>query len=473
MLKKTKKNTSFSSTSQDTGFFDIVIGNPPYLKEGRVLKEVFQEVKKTNYYQGKMDLWYAFACFGIDFLSKNGFLCFIATNNWVTNAGSSKLRKKVISCTRIIQLVDFSNFLIFENASIQTMVMLFKKDDTSDNYLFDYRRLQGDTVLSDVLDILDKKENDKAEYLRPVISRINLDGKFLTFSPSSSDFLFEKITQNVFYLKDDEIANGIHPHYDFVNNKLSKKHGLKKGEGIFGLTNQEKQKLKLSEEELNLIKPYYTTAQVKRYYTIPKNDLWIIYTNSRFKNSKSMDKYPNLKKHLDRYKGVITSDNKPYGLHRSREERFFLGDKIIVQRKCVGRPIFSFSNFDCYVSATFYVIKTDRINLKCLLGILNSKLMAYWLRNKGKVQGQNYQLDKEPLQGMPLPIIPNYKLVNYIEKLVNNILAIKSKNINTDTSENERRIDNLVYHLYNLDYDEVKVIEPDFPLSRAEYEGIN
>jgi hypothetical protein len=35
----------------------------------------------------------------------------------------------------------------------------------------------------------------------------------------------------------------------------------------------------------------------------------------------------------------------------------------------------------------------------------------------------------------------------------------------------ERQIDNLVYRLYNLTYEEIKVIEPDFPLTRAEYEG--
>jgi hypothetical protein len=184
-----------------------------------------------------------------------------------------------------------------------------------------------------------------------------------------------------------------------------------------------------------------------------------------------MDKYPNLKQHLDKYKNIITSDNKPYGLHRARDERFFIGEKIIVQRKCAGKPVFSYSDFDCYVSATFYIIKTERINLKCLLGILNSNLIAFWLKNKGKMQGENYQLDKEPLQGIPLPNDTGSKTAKKIEQFVDKILAAKAADPKADATSFERQIDNLVYRLYNLTSDEVKVIEPGFPVGKAEWEG--
>ena len=99
-----------------------------------------------------------------------------------------------------------------------------------------------------------------------------------------------------------------------------------------------------------------------RYYANSKNKLWIIYTGSEFKNPKLMQPYPNLKMHLDRFKDVITSDNKPYGLHRIREERFFKGESITAQRKCPYRPSFSYTDFDCYVSATFYVIEKIKNN---------------------------------------------------------------------------------------------------------------
>jgi adenine-specific DNA-methyltransferase len=109
--------------------------------------------------------------------------------------------------------------------------------------------------------------------------------------------------------------------------------------------------------------------------------------------------------------------------------------------------------------------------MKYLLGLLNSRLMLFWLKNKGKMQGENFQLDKEPLLGMPIQPIMKKQEKPFVA-IVDQILAAKSANPQADTSALERQIDNLVYRLYNLTWDEVKVIEPEFPLGKAEYEGI-
>ena len=195
-----------------------------------------------------------------------------------------------------------------------------------------------------------------------------------------------------------------------------------------------------------------------RYYTIPNNKNWIIYTGAEYKSEHSLDNMPHLKQHLDAVKKAITSDNKPYGLHRAREIRFFKGEKIVSLRKCVDKPCFSYSDFDCYVPAMYYVIKTSRWNMKFLTGILNSSLIAYWLRKKGKMQGSNYQVDKEPLQNIPLPLIPTDQQQPIIE-LVEQILAAKKQDTQADTSALEHAIDLLVYHLYGLTFDEVKMID--------------
>ncbi|MPM32367.1 hypothetical protein SDC9_78929 [bioreactor metagenome] len=446
-----------SGASNQDGYFDIVIGNPPYLKEGRVSKTIFEGLKHSPYYQGKMDLWYMFTCVGIDLLSKNGTLCFIATNNWVTSGGASKLRNKVVADSKIIQLVDFGNFMIFESASIQTMIMLFLKNNNIDNYTFDYRKLNGNTILTDTLDILNKKENSKAVYLSPIIIRDNFKDSYLTFN--SNDFILEKISSAAFFFSEKEMAQGIVFPQDFLNNKNQKFLGCNYalGESIFGLTDQKKNELDLSDIELNIIKPYYTTEQIHKYYSNPNNSLWLIYTDSKFKNPNSMNNYPNLKKHLDRFSNVITSDNKPYGLHRAREERFFRGEKILALRKCVGTPSFSYSDFDCYVSATFYVIKTDRVNLKYLTGLLNSKLIAFWLKNKGKMQGDNYQLDKEPLLQIPIRIGNESQIKSVIE-FVEQILSIKQANPNANTITIENEIDKIIYNIYELTEDDVEEI---------------
>lgn len=144
-------------------------------------------------------------------------------------------------------------------------------------------------------------------------------------------------------------------------------------QGIFVLTDYELDSLSLSPNELNLIKPYYTNENVKRYSIQSGNKYWTIYTDSSYKNPNSLNNYPNIKKHLDRFLPIFTSDNKPYGLHRARENRFFINNKIIAVRKCVGRPIFSYCDFECYISQTFNMIQTSRVNLKYLTGLLNSK----------------------------------------------------------------------------------------------------
>ena len=451
------RSTDCNCTSEDG--FDIVIGNPPYVGEGKN-SYAFIGFKETSpYYIGKMNLWYGFACYGIDWLKENGILCFIATNNWTTTTGGKKLRNKIMTDAKIIQLLDFNSYMIFESANIQTMIMIFQKNQEIDNYTFDFRKITKFMAKKeDMLSML-KMTLSQADYLEPKISRKKFVDKNFVFSVGLKDFILEKMTENAEYLNNNDATNGIHPHYDFVNKKIQKSYPFTTiGAGIFGLSEKEKNDLNLTASELKLVKPYYTTEQIHRYYTEPKNNLWIIYTTSNFKNPHSMDKYSHLKKHLDYYKNVISSCNKPYGLHRSREERFFKNEKIIALRKCVGQPSFSYSDFDCYVSALFYVIQTSRFNLKFLTGLFNSKAVAFWLKNRGKMQGENFQVDKEPLMEIPIPQATK-KVQQKIISLVDTILEAKKSNINANTSDIEKQIDVLVYNLYELTRDEIELVE--------------
>ena len=407
---------------------------------------------------GKMDLWYGFACHGLDLLRENGVLCFIAQNNWTTSSGAKLMRKKVITDSKIKQLLDFNTYMIFENAGIQTMVMLFERNSTSDNYTFDYRTLLDSSNKEDMISLLENQKTVNTKYLTPTIKRNTYVDKLLTFN--ENDNIFEKILEGKDYLFAEEATNGIHTHHDCVNNKIHREFpDLPVGKSIFVLSDNDKKALKLTKNEERLIKPFFDSNEISRYYTDKKNHLWIIYTDSNFKNKSSMNNYPNLKRHLDSVGKAITSDNKPYGLHRAREEHFFKGEKIISQRKCVDRPCFSYNDFDCYVPAMYYVIQTSRWNMKFLTGILNSKLIAFWLKNKGKMQGENYQVDKEPLLNIPLPKNPSESQQKSIIDLVDKILASKKASPQADTSKEETEIDSLVYKLYGLTEEEIVTIE--------------
>lgn len=437
--------------------FDIVIGNPPYVKE-YVNRHAFDGFRETSsYYMGKMDLWYGFACHGIDLLCQSGYLCFIAQNNWTTSTGAKKMRSKIVSDARILQMLDFNTYMVFENADIQTMIMLFEKNSTADNYGFDYRILMEGANKEDMLALLNKQ-------IRRTIYRIQKFDrtKFLNkpFTFPENDAIFDKISKSKVYLQDDEVAQGIVFPQDFLNKKGAKKleNRFPIGSGIFGLSYDEKNKLNLTDNEKSIIKPYFSTEQVGRYYTIPSNSKWLIYTDSSFKEADSMDNYPHIKAHLDQFIDIITSDNKPYGLHRCRKEKFFQGEKIISLRKCVERPCFSYSDFDCYVSQTFFSIKTSRWNMKFLTGVLNSKLVAFWLRHNGKMQGSNYQVDKVPLQGIPLPLI-DLSLQQPIIDLVDAILTKKKQSPQANILDLENSIDRHIYNLYGLSEEDIKIVE--------------
>ena len=438
----------------------MVIGNPPHIKEytNRSAFDGFRE--SSPYYMGKMDLWYGFACHGMDWLLPNGVLCFIAQNNWTTSSGAKKMRDKIIADAQILKLLDFNTYMVFESADIQTMIMLFKNSQANDNYTFDYRALEAGAEKEDMFALLHKQIR-RTIYRTYKFSRTKFSNKLFTFSDNES--IFDKISENKVYLQDDEVAQGIVFPQDFLDKKgaakLENKYPI--GSGIFGLSYDEKNMLSLSDNEKSIIKPYFTTEQIGRYYTIPTNSKWLIYTDSSFKRANSMDDYPHIKAHLDQFIDIITSDNKPYGLHRCRKEKFFQGEKIISLRKCVERPCFSYSDFDCYVTQTFFSIKTSRWNMKFLTGVLNSKLIAFWLRHKGKMQGSNYQVDKEPLQGIPLPLV-DLSFQRPIINLVDPILSKKYQNAQADTTAEESEIDKEVYRLYGISDEEMKLIEQTY-----------
>ena len=451
-------HTYFNEVFREGGF-DIVIGNPPYIKE-YTNKSAFDGFRETSpYYMGKMDLWYGFACNGIDLLKENGILSFIAQNNWTTSTGAKLMRQKVIRDTVILQLLDFNDYMVFGgSASIQTMVMIFQKNNTVDNYPVDLRKIISSASKNDALDMLKGLNTAFVKSTSHRIIRKLYENRFITFS--NQDSLLDKIAFGKSSFMEDELAQGIVFPQDFLNKKGALKLGHHKvGDGIFGLSNDEYENLVIPQNERNLIKPYYTSDQIHRYYTDPNNQLWMIYTDSSFNNIHSLDKYPVIKHHLDQFQSVITSSNKPYGLHRARNEKFFKGAKILSLRKCVGHPCFSYSDFDCYVTQTYYSIKTERWSLLYLTGLLNSKLIEFWLHNRGKMQGNNFQIDKEPL--LDIPIASSSMIENEIAKLVEQILHIKSHDSMADISDIETSIDKLVYSLYDLSPEEIAIVESE------------
>ncbi|EAK2379858.1 class I SAM-dependent DNA methyltransferase [Campylobacter jejuni] len=428
--------------------FDLIIGNPPYIKENDN-KDLFTNTKKLRTYQGKMDIWYHFVGRGFDILKNNGYLAFIATNNWVTNSGAKKLRNIVLEESQILSLVDFSSFMVFDSASIQTMIMQFQKIKPPKNYEFHFAKITTQTpIYEDVINLLKNEKTQNNEILSINLTPKKFIDKTLNFTKSDYEELFNKIQKyGKFYLEESEVAQGIVPAIDeaFV---IKDKNVFSKNEQCF-------------------IKEYYTGLSGKFYSSF--TDKYLIYLSNK-NYSGNLDDLPNLKQHFQKYKEILKESkikyktpNKPYFyLHREREEKFFKKgeEKIISQVRCI-EPIFVYSNENFYGSRALFFIQTCRINLKYLTGVLNSKLIAFWLKHKGKIQGNLFKIDKGPLLNIPVVNInsKNEKLANKLISLVDEILKVKEQDKNANTQELENKINSLVYKLYNLTEEEIKIIE--------------
>ena len=426
----------------EKGGFDVVIGNPPYVKEN-INKSAFDNLHEHPIYQGKMDLWYFFGYLGLELSKKNqGYIGFIAPNNWITNDGASKFRNYFLDNGKLIDYVDFGDFKVFEDAGIQTMIYIMKSSTDNDEYTFPYSKLLDKKSSSnDVKLFLNKSKSEKFEFFNSLVKKEIFYGNYIHFHNQSVSELLNKISSNYdtnIYPK--EVFSGIDIGQDFVNKKSKSLLGgeFEIGDGVFNLSKKEKENLNLNQFENEIVKPFYTPKQINRYRVDNRNSLWVIYTTSKYKKVELMNNLPNLKFHLDKFQKIITSVNKPYGLHRSRDEEIFKGGKILSIRKC-SIPSFSYVEFDCYVNRTFNIIKTERLNLKFLTCLLNSKLVEFWLLHKGKLQGNLFQVDMEPITSIPIKIPTNNKLYEELyDDISKTILELNELENNFLNSVNSR-----------------------------------
>lgn len=447
------------------GGFDAIIGNPPYVKED-IDKSIFENIKigKLNkYYQGKMDLWYFFTCYGLDLLKEKGLLGYISPNNWVTSYGAKKLRFKIKNDSIIDLYIDFNDYKVFKDANIQTCILILSKNKSKNNYYTKYKlinkSIRNESEVKNHLVTLDE-----------ILIENNYDENEIYFNDFEKNALLSKLNNiSNFKLTKEEIGNGIDVLQDFVKQShLEHLDELVKiNDGIFVLKNSEINHMKLTNEELKILKPYYDSQNIKRYYFNNSANYKIIYADEKFRIN--IDLYPNLKIHLDKFKNIMTSAYKPYGLHRPRNINYFLGEKIFSLRKTKDVS-FTYTKYDSFVSRAFLIIKSTRISLIYLSGLLNSKLINFFFHNSGKKQGSQLQIDKEPLLQIPIYKTENKEQEDKMINLVNQMLESKKreKEANSDREKEyiadhikslDYQIDRLVYEMYGLSDEEIEIVE--------------
>ena len=456
----------FPKVFRDNGGFDIAIGNPPYIGESGH-KELFRPVAATEfgkkYYQAKMDYFYFFFHKALNILKPGGFCALITTNYYLNAAGAKTLRSDFASRACIIKMLNFNELRIFQSALGQHNIITFLKKGTQGpvKCCITERKGLGNT---EILHSIMHWNDPKTKYFEINSGSLYDSGGNIVFH--EEDTILQKMKElRNFTFKKEEIGSGI----DILQECVVEEHlkinpGLIPGKGIFAIESDEIPDLHFSEKEMKVLKPYYTAEQIHKYAIVGKNHKWILYCDSSI--SDNIEDYPHLKQHLDQYCEVMTSDNAPYGLHRPRKLLQFVGKKILSKRM-TKEPCFTYADKDTFVTRAYMTIKpSENIDLYYLVGLCNSHLFYYWLFNNGKRKGKQLQVDQAPLLELPL-YIPNKNDQALISNTVADIILKVSEGKNYD--ELEKRLNEKVYKLYNLNESEINVVRSFIKVQRGEH----
>jgi hypothetical protein len=390
--------------------FDIVIGNPPYVFARNSKSKKLIHENKSYFYKNytlseyQINLYPLFIEKGTNLLKTDGILCFITPNNWLTLNTNKKLRQFVLKQSKI-SIINFYK-RVFESADVNSAIVLYKKSDkNTTKEKIKLAEWKKEYTLVGVV--------EKNKILKSQCCVINIEA----FKENNTYQLLDKIESQSVLLS--EIADV--------------KAGLKAYETGKGQPPQ-------TEEMKNN----------RVYHSHIAGDDYIKYLDG---------------KDVCRYSLGWSGEFLKYGKHLAAPRKnfnIFSTPRILVRQ--IPSPLPYCINA-CYTKELLLndLNSMNIINIKIsplyLLGILNSRLISYWFAHKfGKLQrGIFPQFKINELAQFPIPNI----LVNQqpIITLVNKILAAKKENPLTDTTKWERKIDAMVYELYGLTEEEIKIIE--------------
>lgn len=438
------------------GGFDIIIGNPPYLKE-RDNKHIFEPVNNSPfgklYHTGKMDYWFYFMHKAFDICKSNACVSFITSRYWINSAGAKKLIGRIKNIATIQSIVDIGSLKVFDNVighHMITQLRMSKLNSNCNYYLIE----------DDIKNILSKKFAISREIPQEELITKNLEISVAEVSIARgsgkelSDFC--------------EVSQGVVEASDRISSRMLSKNnipGFNIGDGIFVLSKDERDKLNLTIEELSVLGEYLGDGCLSRF-CIKRSNRHIIYADKTTReNIATMPEFSRLKAHLDRMNPFITSSNKPYGLHRPRIKTTFVSKKIIGP-SMFKTPTFAIDNNGIYAGMSYnIVVPFNSEDIEWILAILNSKYAEHWFNNNAKHREVGNDVGVEKLRSFPMPTKHSISL-NQLKRLV--LLIMDGKQ---ELRELETEIDHIVYHLYDLTYDEVLIIDPETPITHKEYEN--
>jgi hypothetical protein len=442
--------------------FDVVIGNPPYIRQEEIkeFKPHFKSLFKL--YTGAADIYIFFVEKGFNILKDNGVFTFIMPNKFM-QAGYGQPARKFLLEQNLVEIIDFGDFQIFEEATTYPCILTASKEAAkgtfqttkiiSSNFVTDFptyvlnltntinhnslndetwliSNSQDQTLLHKVISSGKKLE----DYFEDVAKRGVLTGL-------TEAFVIDESTKNLIIKEDYKSERFIKP---FVLGRNIKPYsGVEVSSWLILVPKGFTIKRNLPTDNSN-----YLREPEPRYGNMEYNEAW-----TWFKKE-----YPAIANHLFQYKEKAEkrTDKGDYWWELRACDYYdkFEKPKIMYQVLQV-KPCFIYDEEGLFCNNSMWFIPSDE---KVLLGILNSK-MGWWLISKYCTAIQNgYQLIWKYFGQIPIAIGNNVGRKK-IGDLVNEILFIKKQNPEADTTTLANQIDQLVYQLYDLTEEEIEIVE--------------
>lgn len=455
----------FAKVFQDKGGFDIVIGNPPYVRQEEIVE--IKNVLKNNYksYSARADLYVYFYEKSVNVLNSTGVISFITSNKWFRVKYGEKLRSYLINNCLLKDVIDFGGFQVFESASVDTNILIAMKNSEYKSYKFNALVVDSNTFSN---------------------SRLNLHSVFdeKSFKYASDDldvncFVFEK--EHILNIKNKSILYG-QPLKDWnIKIKCGFKTGLNEA---FVISNEKKEALcNHDSNSVNVLRKCLRGKDVKKN-KIDWNGLWIIV--AKFDFHKEIGNYDAIRQHLDGFevklknrgqckysrskkndvKKAYTGQHHWYELDNNPKEdiikMFEESEKILYPDIAQGAS-FYYDTEQFFSQETCFAITGEK--LKYLVGLLNSKAVTYIYKKfyaGGGLGDKALRYKKAFLEKLPIPIA-DVDIEKTIIDLVDKLRSFSQSEIDrVEVTEIETEIDEIVYGLFHLDLDEIDEIEKSF-----------
>ena len=430
--------------------FDCIIGNPPYIRQEHI-KDIKPLLEKQyqDFYNSTADIYTYFFALAFHLLKEKGFSAFITSNKYARAKYGAKLRELLLKKTTLVSYMELNALKVFESATVDTSIISFIKQPPPKESGFKYYEPTPDD-----------KNDLKSAHSLPMKQNALSTESFIFANATLLD-LRDKIESVGTPLKDWDIQiyrgilTGANEAFIITTEKR---------DAILNACKTQEER----ERTERLIKPILRGKDIKRY-SYEWAHLWVINTHNGYTSAfKSkippidIAKYPATKAHLDSHYDTIATrcdqGDTPYHLRNCAYLEDFEKEKI-VWAEMTDEPRFIYDNKGFYTNQTCYFIARDD---KYLFAILNSKVIYFFMHQMASNLGEGvFRWIKQFIERLPIPKITpqNQELADKITDGAKQILALKGKDPEANTQKLEKEIDALVYQLYNLTDEEIKIIE--------------